>query len=255
MFQKSLFIILLSCVFVSMAIAEPQPIVYYPFDKLGDVVTDESGNGNDGKPMGNVVLNDNGKFGKCYEFDGQKTYVELERVIQDDFTIMAWIKTSKDGLAGSQAYEGTGLIWSDVGGVANDFILGLLVKKLSFFVGNPDQSVTSDGEVVTGDWVHVAATRNTATGENAVYINGNMDKSIIHGNKGSLTALPTLAIGGNVLDNRFYTGLIDDVKIYNSVLSENEIKQVAVPMAVGIEQKLATTWGVLKVDCIHKTGH
>jgi len=246
MFQKCVLIILLSCVFVSMVMAEPKPIVYYPFDKLGDVITDESGNGNDGKPIGNVVLNDNGKFAKCFEFDGQKTYVELKRVIQDDFTIMAWIKTDKPGLAGSQAYEGTGLIWSDVGGVANDFVLALLTKKLSFFVGNPDQSVTSDGEVVTGDWVHVAVTRNTATGENAIYINGKMDKSIIHGNKGSLTALPTLAIGGNVLDNRFYTGLIDDIRIFDAVLSEDEIKQVSVPLAVDVEQKLATTWGFLK---------
>jgi len=248
MFKKSLFVILFSCIFISIVIAQPKPIAYYTFDKLGETIVDDSGNGNDGKPIGNIVLNDNGKFGKCFEFDGQPTYVELERVIQDDFTIMAWIKTDKPGVAGAQTYQGTGLIWSDVAGVANDFILGLLEKKLSFFVGNPDQSVTSDGDAVTGDWVHVAATRNTETGENAIYINGSMDKIIIHGNKGSLTALPTLAIGGNVLDNRFYTGLMDDVKIFDSVLSENEIKEVAIPLAVDTKLKLTTTWGQLKED-------
>ena len=161
---------------------------------------------------------------------------------------MAWIKADKPGLAGTQAYQGTGLIWSDVAGAANDFVFALLEKKLSFFCGNPDTSVNSVNDVVTGDWVHIAATRDLKAGEISVYINGKKDKSIAHGNKGSLNALPTIAIGGNVLDNRYYTGLMDEVKIFDTALSEQEIQQTSNPSSVDSKSKLTTTWGSLKLN-------
>ena len=242
-----IFLVLLFGFFVTKVMAEPKPLVYYTFDKIGQTVKDASGNGNDGTIKNNIKLNDNGKFGKCFEFDGVNSYVELKRVVQDSFTLMAWIKTDKPGLAGAQAYQGSGVIWSDVAGAANDFVFALLDKKLSFFCGNPDTSVNSDNDVVTGDWVHIAATRDLNAGEIAVYINGKKDKSIPHGNKGQLNALPTIAVGGNVLDNRYYTGLIDEVKIFDAALTEAEIQKTSSSLAaVDARSKLATTWGSLK---------
>jgi len=251
MFKKNLaiIVILLLGFFVTKAMAEPKPVVYYKFDELGQAIKDDSGNGNDGTLKNNVKLNDNGKLGKCFEFDGVNSYVELKRVIQDSFTLMVWIKADKPGPAGTQAYQGTGLIWSDVGGTANDFVFALLEKKLSFFCGNPDTSVNSDNDVVTGDWVHIAAVRDLNAGEISIYINGKKDKSIAHGNKGSLNALPTIAIGGNVLDNRYYTGLMDEVKIFDTALTEQEIQKASSSLAsVDSRAKLATTWGSLKLN-------
>jgi len=242
-----IFLVLLLGFFVTNAMAESKPVVYYTFDELGQTVKDASGNGNDGTPKNSIKLNDNGKFSKCFEFDGVNSYVELQRVIQDSFTLMAWIKTDKPGFAGTQAYQGSGVIWSDVAGTANDFVFALLDKKLSFFCGNPDTSVNSDNDVVTGDWVHIAATRDLNKGEIAIYINGKKDKSIAHGNKGPLNALPTIAIGGNVLDNRYYTGLIDEVKIFDVALTEAEIQKASSSLAaVDARSKLATTWASLK---------
>jgi len=243
---SAILMILLLGFLVTNAMAETKPVVYYTFDDLGQVVKDASGNGNDGTIKNNVKLNDNGKLGKCFEFDGVNSYVELKRVVQDNFTLMAWIKTSKPGLAGTQAYQGSGIIWSDVAGAANDFVFALLEKKLSFFCGNPDTSVNSDNDVVTGDWVHVAAVRDLKAGEISVYINGKKDKSIAHGNKGSLNALPTIAIGGNVLDNRYYTGLMDEVKIFDAALTEQEIQASLSLAAVDSRSKLTTSWGSIK---------
>lgn len=56
----------------------------------------------------------------------------------------------------------------------------------------------------------------------------------------------SIAIGGNVLDTRYYTGLMDDVKIFDAVLLEDEIKEVAIPLAINTKNKLTTTWGQLK---------
>jgi len=199
-------------------------VAHLRFDEeSGTVASDTSGNGNDG------VLNGDprwvaGYVGGALEFDGDGDYVEMARIVQDDFTLMAWIKTDTPGLSlGGQGYQGSGLIWSDVGGVANDFILAILGTKLSFFCGNPDTSVNSDKDVVTDDWVHVAATRSAQDQEIAIFIDGEQEKSVAHANSGSLNALDTIAIGGNVLDSRYYTGLVDDVQLYDNVLLQVEI--------------------------------
>lgn len=225
-----------------------QPIVYYQFDQLDDVVADASGNGNDGAIKGGVELNDDGKIGKSFQFNGTDAYVELERVVQDDFTLMAWIKADEPGIeANDQAYGGSGLIWSDVGGVADDFVLAVLGKKLSFFIGDGDPSITSGKDVVTGGWVHVAAVRDATGGEIALYIDGQQDVAAA-GYDAPVDDNPIIAIGSNVLDSRFYQGLIDEVKIFDVALEEDEIQQASAPASVELTGKLAVNWAKIKSE-------
>ncbi len=200
------------------------PVVYYTFDDLGAVVPDKSGHGHDGISHGGIKLTDPGYVGKCFAFNGTDSYVQLPRPVQDNFTLSAWIKTSVPGLAGTQAYEGSGIIWSDVAGVANDYVFAALGTKLSFFCGNPDTSVNSNGDIVTGQWVHIAGVRDTKAKTISVYINGKLDNSVSHSNVASLNGNPNMAIGANTLDSRYFTGLIDEVKIYDVALTAAEIQ-------------------------------
>jgi len=199
-------------------------IAHLGFDEgSGTVAHDTSGNGHDGTLNGDPQWVA-GRIGGALDFDGTDDYVEITRIVQDDFTLAAWIKTDTPGVnLGAQGYQGSGLIWSDIGGVANDFILAVLGSKLSFFCGNPDTSVNSDKDVVTGEWVHVAATRSAQDRKIAIYIDGEHEKTVDHANTGPLNAIETIAIGGNVLDSRHYTGLIDDVRIFDHVLLPGEI--------------------------------
>ena len=216
--------IVLGALVASATAAAPEPIVYYPFDVLGNTIVDASGNGNDGTPNGGLQFEPAGFAKGCFSFNGSDSYVELDRPIQDDFTIMAWIKTDTEGLAGTQAYQGSGVFWSDVAGVNNDFVAAVLGTKFSFFAGNPDLSVISNGDVVTGDWIHVAAVRDTGAGTISVYLDGTLDNSINHSNTGALDAQQVFVIGSNTLDQRFYTGLIDEVKIFDVALVEAEVQ-------------------------------
>jgi hypothetical protein len=205
------------------------PIVYYSFDELGTVITDQSGQGHDGTPHGGISLIDAGRFGKCFEFNGSNSYVELQRPVQKDFTLMAWIKTDRPGLAGTQAYQGNGLFWADVSGTANDFVVAVLGTKLSFFAGNPDTSVNSNGDIVTGEWMHIAAVRNTKASTISVYIDGKLDNSVSHSNTAALDAQPLMDIGANTLDSRYYAGQMDEVKVYDVALTAAEIKALVPP--------------------------
>lgn len=44
----------------------------------------------------------------------------------------------------------------------------------------------------------------------------------------------------------FFTGVIDDFRIYNRALSEAEIMELIAALAVSPKAKLATTWGGIR---------
>src|SRR5439155_25251518 len=116
-------------------------------------------------------------------------YLQASRVVQDDFTLEAWIQTSSS-LAGTNFYQGNGLIYADVGGSANDFGAAILSDKFAFGVGNPDTTIVSTTTVTTGQWVHVAATRRRTTGEIQVIVNGQLESAMTVAQTASLTGQP-----------------------------------------------------------------
>src|SRR5262249_34072865 len=124
-------------------------------------------------------------------------------------------------------YQGTGIIWADVGGAANDFILGGTrspsgVDRLSFFVGGTETSINGNQEISTGQWMHLAVTRDGVSGAVNLYINGAFDTNGV-GSTAVLNANPNIHIGGNTLDGHYFNGLIDDVRFYSRVLNQTEI--------------------------------
>ena len=207
------------------AVSDPSLVGWWKFDDgSGTAAVDSSGNGNDG------VLNGApkwvpGKLGGALEFNGTDAYVQVNRTIQDDFTMMGWIKTATPGAAGQPvaAWQGSGLFWSDVGGTANDFILAVYGKKMCFCAR--EDNTMSAKDVVTGDWVHVAVTRAVVGAQEIItlYNNGGLDTEVSSDWIAPLNANPNISIGANPLNSRFYTGLIDDVRFYTRALDANEI--------------------------------
>jgi len=87
------------------------------------------------------------------------------------------------------------------------------------------QTYESANNVQTNDWQHIALTWNS--GEKlALYINGVLDKPTFNSTskQGVLSGADRLVIGKGTQDNHTsWRGLIDDVRLYNRVLSANEI--------------------------------
>ncbi len=86
--------------------------------------------------------------GRGLQLDGTG-YLQTNRLVQDDFTLEAWIQTTAS-LTGSNFFEGNGLIYADLPDVANDFGLSILNDRLAFGVGNPDTTILSFSAVTTG---------------------------------------------------------------------------------------------------------
>jgi hypothetical protein len=205
---------------------DPNLEAWYKFDNnLNDSTTHHY----NGDPCGTNPGYVAGKAGQALSLDGIDDRSVVTRMVQDDFTLMAWIKTdTPSAQAGTRAYQGSGLIWSDVAGNDQpDFILAVLGTKLAVATGPTVQDTTSSGDVVTGQWVHVAVVRTRSSGRIELFINGLLDTTVIHSNTGSLNGNPKITIGANTIDNRYYTGLIDDVRIYSRALSPSEIALLA----------------------------
>ena len=201
------------------------PVAYYRFEETsGTTARDTTVNSNDGTYMNGVLINQSGaaNLGKAAKFDGIDDFVSTPRTVSTNFTLELWINTTASSLTGTNAYEGNGLLWSDVGGAANDFVMAMLNNGLSFFTGNPDITVTSATAINDGRWHHLVATR-TQGGNVEIFVDG-ISRGTTTTNNNPLDGNPSIMIGGNVLDSRYFTGLIDEVAYYPTVLSLDRIQ-------------------------------
>jgi uncharacterized repeat protein (TIGR03806 family) len=223
---------------------------YYKFE--GDA-QDSSGQGNNGVLNGGVTFVP-GKIGaQAIQFDGSSGYVQIPVSAINDFTISLWLKTSDTGGTG-QWWAGRGLVDGEVSGASTDFGAALVGSKFALGVGgtngNPDVTILSTTAVNDGTWHHVLATRNSTTGQMAVYVDGNQE-STGTGSVGPRTGPPTLRIGSIQTGTGagFLAGTVDDVRIYNYVLSRSQISSLATraPVLAPIPNQTVIAGATLRV--------
>ncbi|MDB6112540.1 MAG: hypothetical protein JWR69_4290, partial [Pedosphaera sp.] len=210
---------------------------WLPFEEgFGTTTADVSGHSNPGTLV-NIVPAAwvPGQSGQGVAFDGVNNYVQISNHLGRNFTIACWVKTSQIFQQVDPTYQGTGIIWSDVGGAAPDFTLGGTrspagVNRLSFFVGGGETTVSGQQEISNNQWTHLAVTRDGVGGQFKIYVNGSLDGTAT-GATGLLNANPNIFIGGNVGDGRYFNGLIDDVRFYSRVLSDSEVATLVPPNA------------------------
>jgi Concanavalin A-like lectin/glucanases superfamily len=183
--------------------------------------------------------------GFALQFSGF-AYVRINRPVQDDFTLEAWIKTSTPSLTGTRHWEGSGLLWADVSGNHDDFGMSILNNKLAFGVGNPggtEPTIVGTSLVVSGQWTHVAVTRSKATGTIQILVNGVQESTLAVANQlRSLTSQINMTLGGDVIDNRYFTGFMDEVRAWNVVRTAAEITATMHQKLVGNEPGLVGYW-------------
>jgi len=162
--------------------------------------------------------------GSTFVFNGVNNYISLSNTTTKNFTIGCWIRTTATSLTGSNAWEGNGIVYADVPGTFNDFVLAILNNKASWFTGNPDTSINGTTTINTGAWFYLTVTKNGDVSTKQLYVNGTSEASG-SSNANILNANPNISIGGNTNDTRMFNGNIANVQIYNRILSSTEILQ------------------------------
>ena len=120
------------------------------------------------------------------------------------------------------------------------------------FEGNQIQVHKNDGVKIRLNaeeerWYHIIYTSNTKDNELKLYVDGEL---VDEGNAGTTPELMDERRIGSEHDGRFLIGMIDNVRIYDRILDENEVMQnfesQSDQLPVEPAGKLSTTWAYLK---------
>lgn len=244
--------LIVTCSSVGRAVDDKALILYFPFDGTkGDVVTDHSKTGNDGKIIDGVKVV-KGKFGDGLEIDGAKgsVIVDSSKSLEtyQDHTLAFWFYYT-EGANGSwrqlvakraPGTERVPGIWTNPGGVGIHWRID---------PGNTGAGqIGPKGEGSNFDlktWYHIAGAKQKD--KLRIYIDG---KQIQEYNvpAAHTQGAEKLYIGKTTYGPAGF--IIDELAVYNRALTEKEVlqdmeKQV-LPVAVSPRGKLATNWAFIK---------
>ena len=181
--------------------------------------------------------------GKALRFDGVDDHVRVRRQVGNDFTLEAWIKTISTD-SGYAPWDGWPVVYADrPDGGSRDFCTAVVNSKFVFSTGgDADVMVRSTTSVNLGDWVHVAAVRVQQTGTLRVYVNGRLEAVQSGAATSTLDTPVDIDIGGNPVNNRYFDGLMDEVRIWNRARTGNEIAANMSRRLTGTEPGLVGYW-------------
>jgi hypothetical protein len=202
---------------------------WWKFDEgSGTIALDNSGYNNHGTFVGNPQWVA-GYDGDALEFDGYGDFLDCGNnpslMISGAVSITAWIKVNNldidHKIAGNQ------------NGANGGYKMGIYSNnKVEFEIrtsGNSatlNRNVSGGTEIMQNVWYHVAGVYSQEDGYIRTYVNGNMDRQLATTDQ--LGASPgNLYIGCEPFNTGSYNfnGIIDDVRLYNKPLTQNEIME------------------------------
>jgi hypothetical protein len=206
--------------------AEHKLVAWWKFDETeGSNADDSSGNNNTGALIGGPQWQPaNGKIGGALAFDGIDDYIECGNNPSVNLTggvsVSSWIKFTR------QAKDRK--IVSNQDNATGGYKLGVYDDKVEMEIRDSGNAPSTNrfidgGTLLEPDvWYHVVGTYSQG-GSIKTYVNGKLDR------ESETPAM--LALSGGVLkigrepfyDLYWFDGLIDDLRIYNYPLSDDEV--------------------------------
>jgi len=212
------FVFVVGLVFAGAArSADPGLVAWYRFD--GDA-SDSSGNNLHGTEVGNPTY-EAGVFGQAINLDGDGDYVDCglapEFDITEFITFTYWIKVAEFDKEWNTVISRGDDSWRSSRAGLNNF----MEAAVGGTAGNYTYGVSP---VDDGEWHHVGWVYDGTM--NYLYVDGEVDATEENSGQITVSSYP-LYIGTNSQHvDRTWTGLIDDVLIFNRPLSQDEVQRV-----------------------------
>jgi hypothetical protein len=218
-------VILVLTILAVPCFAIDDPVAHWKFDETsGDTAYDSAGS-NDGTLV-NMTGSEwtTGQIGGALDFDGVDDYVNVPITYHNgQETMCFWIKTTSTELSYFRQVDNSDMyrIYFNNSTGGNGSIQVLIQNS-----GTSDSlNGYASTNVNNGSWNHVAIVTKLASNEIEIYING-VSKIVTYDSQNSpsypLSFTSTNLFGGP--PDRYFDGLIDDVRIYNWALTAEEIK-------------------------------
>ena len=206
-----------------------------------DNANDSSVEGNDGTANGGVTYV-TGKVGKAASFDGVNDYIRVPNDASfnfggGSFSVAVWIKPTAS-LDNARVVEnrGTGTFGSNDGWQLKIRASGSRWHVRGATIDDGSDYLSCQGCTTSrayGEWYHL-----TMIYENdeslRLYINGELEGDLPSGTLGSFDNTLPLVIGAALAhdgtedtNSQFYEGLIDELRLYDRVLLDEEIRTLA----------------------------
>lgn len=168
--------------------------------------------------------------GQMILFNGSSQYAQTGNpIVGNDFSIEFWAKMpSNSTISGTNWHQGRPFITMEAAGAINDYGITLLNNKFAFGTRNGagvSVTIQSSAVVAVDTWSHIAVTRNSTTGVIQLYVNGKLDATGT-GATGTLSGGTLMNIAKNFASNIYWNGYIDEIRIWNTPLSANTIKDM-----------------------------
>lgn len=176
-----------------------------------------------------------GDAGPFLSFDGNNQYVDTGHwAPANTYSVEAWVRVSalpggRRGVAGAFS-------------ACQDWGLSLWNNELSLIIRPPggcSDGVSSKIVPQVDRWYHMAGTVDGTTAK--IYINGELKASGPVSSDYAPTA-DGMRIGGEVCCGNYFPGLIDDVRVWNRALSQDEIVANYKKQLIGNESGLIGYW-------------
>ncbi|MBE0536644.1 MAG: family 10 glycosylhydrolase [Phycisphaerae bacterium] len=203
---------------------------YWRLDEAaGTDAADETGNGHTGQLLnGCAWLPSGGVFGGAIQLDGVDDFVRTPFVLDPadgPLSAMAWVK-------GGQPWEVI-LAQTSGAGIGREWLQTNASGKLLTRLSDGLTLLSSDTAICDGDWHHVGVIWDGA--RRYLYVDGAQVASDTEPLVGLQSADGKMHIGAGqtLLAAHFWTGQIDDVRIYDRALSEAEMAAMVRPPAGG----------------------
>jgi hypothetical protein len=198
-------------------------VAWWRFDDgSGTTAADSSGNGLDGTLEGGTQWV-GGKIGGAIQFNGSNARVVAPYIPLDNrsFTITMWVNPVL--YTGEQVVFSTGLTGSDntdmhlrIGGPGSGNVPPGGVR-MGFYNNDLD---TPGGLILENNWYHITFWYDYANRNRRIYIDGEMEAE---GSASPYLGTTSDTIIGAWGSGQWFQGIIDDVQIYNTPLTEDEI--------------------------------
>jgi len=226
-------------------------VAHWKFNEgSGAIANDSSGNGNNGDLNGDPQWVD-GYFGGALEFDGSGDEVNVPydaMLNPEEFTACVWANAAAEGTGHRAAiscrddFPQRGYIIYAEPGNTWQFWIGVGAGGIVW-------NVAQGPDVKLDEWSHLAAVYSD--GQQKFYVDGELSGEAEATLNLNTSKELLIGAGANELDPHqfLFVGMLDDVRVYNRALSENEIAQVMQQeeaSAVTQVGKLPITWGNIK---------
>ena len=184
-------------------------VAYYPFKGNAN---DESGNRNHGVIYGVTLTEDRfGNQNSAYHFDGVNDKIitnEKNFAANNNLTVSLWLKPNPNN-------RNLYCI------MCSDFGIFNYRNEVGIAISLPDTNNAAANINNTGQWIHFVGTYDGRFIK--AYINGKFVNQQRH--SGNLSD-PNMPLTFGYFHREFWAGQLDDIRIYNRVLSESEVSQL-----------------------------